>query len=53
MKRKQCSCGCHCGMGHRRRFLTKAERLDQLRNYSEDLKKELQAVGEQIKELED
>jgi len=50
---------CHCGCegyreeGHRRgrRFLTKAERLEKLKDYAEELKKELEAVQEHIKEL--
>ena len=47
---------CGCGMhghehGYRRRFLTKAEKTEKLKNYSEELKKELIAVEEKIKEL--
>jgi len=53
-------CGCSCGPRHheelhrhpyRRRFLTKAEKIERLQNYAEELKKELAAVQERIKEL--
>ena len=55
-------CGCdphHHGEGrerwseHRisRRFLTKAEKVEKLETYAEELRKELAAVEEQIKEL--
>jgi len=48
---------CGCGMhgheeGHRRSFLTKAERTEKLKNYAEELKKELKAVEERIKEMQ-
>jgi hypothetical protein len=51
-----CDCGCGCESGHHeegrgRRFLTKAEKMEKLKNYAEELKKELQAVQEHIKEL--
>lgn len=51
-----CRCGCGCGAdnheeGHGRQFLTKAEKSEKLKNYAEELKKELQAVQEHIKEL--
>ncbi|MFQ6064075.1 MAG: hypothetical protein ACE5L6_01230 [Candidatus Bathyarchaeia archaeon] len=36
---------------HRRRFLTKEEKIEKLENYAEELKKELTAVEERIKEL--
>jgi len=49
---------CGCGLHHReeengfgRRFLTKAERLEKLKKYAEELRKELAAVEEHIKEL--
>jgi hypothetical protein len=62
----ECGCGMHhgrhdsycgCGMhgreqGYRRRFLTKAERIEKLRDYAEELKKELKAVEEKIKEMQ-
>ena len=51
-------CHCCCGprhheeeRGHGRRFLTKAERLEELKKYAEELRKELVAVEEHIKEL--
>ena len=37
--------------GYNTRFLTKAERVEKLRSYAEELKKELAAVEEHIKEL--
>lgn len=62
----ECGCGTHhwkhdnyCGCGvqgheqdYRRRFLTKAEKTEKLKNYAEELKKELKAVEEKIKETE-
>jgi hypothetical protein len=62
----ECGCGMHhgrhdsycgCGMhgheqGYRRRFLTKAEKTEKLKNYAEELKKELKAVEEKIKEMQ-
>jgi len=36
---------------HHRRFFTKAEQLEELKKYAEDLRKELAAVEEHIKEL--
>jgi hypothetical protein len=50
----ECCCGSHGneqGHDHRRRFLTKAEKAKKLKNYAEELKKELAAVEENIKEL--
>lgn len=40
------------GFGHRRRFFTKAEKLEKLQNYAEELKKELIAVEEHIRKLQ-
>jgi len=40
------------GYGHRRRFFTKAEKVEKLKGYAEELKKELMAVEEQIKKLQ-
>ena len=37
--------------GYGKRFLTKAEKTEKLKNYAEELKKELTAVEEHIKEL--
>jgi len=62
----ECGCGMHhgrhdafcgCGIhghehGYRRRFLTKAEKTEKLKNYAEELKKELEAVEERIKEIQ-
>jgi len=57
---RECGCGCGCGYHHhaglhehphRRRFLTKAEKIERLQNYAEELKKELTAVQERVKEL--
>ncbi len=46
---------CGCGMhghehGYRRRFLTRAEKTEKLKHYAEELRKELKAVEEKIKE---
>jgi len=59
-----CCCGCGCGprhhgkrheeeheLGHHRRFLTRAEKVEKLKTYAEELRKELAAVEEHIKEL--
>ncbi len=57
-----CHCGCGCGPRHHgegheeghergRRFLTKAEKAEKLKSYAEELRKELAAVEEHIKEL--
>ncbi|NWG10694.1 DUF5320 domain-containing protein [Candidatus Bathyarchaeota archaeon] len=51
-----CSCGCReWHHGHKRfgvrRFLTKDEKIKKLENYAEDLRKELTAVQERVKEL--
>jgi hypothetical protein len=48
-----CGCGMHGHeQGYRRRLLTKAEKAEKLKKYAEDLKKELKAVEEKIKELQ-
>jgi len=50
---ESCGCGMRCAMhGYPRRFLTKAEKIEGLKNYAEDLKKELKAVEEKIKEAQ-
>jgi len=52
---RECGCGPHHhleGHGHGRRFLTKAEKAERLKSYGEELRKELTAVEERIKELE-
>ncbi|HKZ93379.1 MAG TPA: hypothetical protein VJ249_02195 [Candidatus Bathyarchaeia archaeon] len=59
-----CDCGCGSGhhgeghhheegheRGHGRRFLTNAEKVEKLKSYAEELRKELTAVEEHIKEL--
>jgi hypothetical protein len=62
------NCGCgghhrrhedHCGFGmhgdghgYRRRFFTNAEKVERLKNYAEELKNELKAVEEKIKEMQ-
>lgn len=52
----ECGCGApphtywHEHPRHRR-FLTKKERIERLESYAEELRKELAAVEEQIKEL--
>ncbi len=62
----ECGCGMHhrrhesyCGCrmhgfehGYRRHFLTKGEKTEKLKNYAEELKKELKAVEEKIKEMQ-
>jgi len=55
---RECGCGPHhreegheAWRKHRGRFLTKAEKVEKLRSYAEELKNELAAVEEQIKEL--
>ena len=51
---KECCCGLYCyeeGRGHCRRFLTKEEKIEKLKSYEEELKKELIAVQEHINEL--
>lgn len=51
---KECSCGPHHQTEDRviqRRFLTKAEKTEKLKSYGEELKTELVAVEERIKEL--
>ena len=50
----ECGCEpsmcCH-GQPHGRRFLTKEEKIRQLEDYADELKKEIAAVDERIKEL--
>jgi hypothetical protein len=38
--------------GYRRRFFTKAEKIEWLKSYAEELKKELKAVEEKIKQMQ-
>lgn len=44
--------GCCTVEGEGRRFLTKEERVEALKEYKEALEKEAQGVAERIKELE-
>ncbi len=51
---RECFCGSlnrDCDPRQGRRFLTKTEKAEKLKNYAEELKKELAAVEEHIKEL--
>ena len=57
MRHGRHDCCCCCGMhghehGYRRRFLTKAEKTEKLKDYAEELKKELKAIEEKIKEMQ-
>jgi hypothetical protein len=48
-----CGCGMHGeGHGYRRRFLTKTETMEKLKSYADELKNELKAVEEKIKEMQ-
>jgi hypothetical protein len=52
---KGCNCGCECcGGGHhfQRRFQTKAEQIKELEAYLAELKLEVQAVEEQLADLQ-
>jgi phage-related tail protein len=40
------------GHGYRRRFFTKAEKVEKLKSYVEELKNELKAVEEKVKEMQ-
>jgi hypothetical protein len=42
---------CCQGQPHGRRFLTKQEKIKRLEEYAEELKKEMAAVEEKIKEM--
>jgi hypothetical protein len=48
-----CCCrGGHHGHGHfQRRFMTKTEKIEKLEKYAQDMKNELTAVQERLKEL--
>lgn len=49
---KECGCGMHRSEGHiKRRFLARTERIEKLKSYAEELRKELTAVEKRIKEL--
>jgi hypothetical protein len=52
-------CGCGYGPpyherkhGYSRRFLTKEEKIEKLKSYAEELRRELKAAEEHIKKLE-
>lgn len=52
---RECGCGPphHAPEhGHGRRTLTKTEKIEKLKSYAEELKKELETVEEHLKELE-
>jgi hypothetical protein len=46
------SCGCGTGFGKVRSFLTREEKVSMLKEYKDDLEKEVQGVTQRIKELE-
>ena len=46
-----CGCGCGCHANTWRQFRTRDERRARLEEYREELRKELQAVEERIKDL--
>jgi hypothetical protein len=50
---KGCDCGCECcgGDHFQRRYLTKAEQIEELEAYLADLKLEVQAVEERLADL--
>lgn len=56
--KKDMGCGCSYGDGSRfgnqnvRSFLTREEKIELLKEYKNDLEKEVQGVSERIKELE-
>jgi len=48
-----CGCGMHDeGHDYRRRFLTNAEKMEKLKSYADELKNELKAVEEKIKQMQ-
>lgn len=52
---KEGDCGGNCrGPAHhmQRHFITRAEKIERLKEYAETLKKELQGVEEKIREME-
>ncbi len=53
-KKGTCDCGCECCGGDgsfERRFLTKAEQIEELESYLADLKLEVKAVEEHLADL--
>jgi hypothetical protein len=51
---EECGCepsiSCNC-QPHGRHFMTKEEKIKHLENYAQELKKEIEAVNEHIKEM--
>ena len=51
-----CNCGCDCGCGCEsdvaRKYFTKDEKLEMLKEYKEALENEAKGVSERIKELQ-
>jgi len=48
----ECSCGHHERRMFGRHFFTRAEKIERMKHYAEELRNELKAVEEHIKELE-
>ena len=51
---EKCDCGCDCcgeDGSFERRFLTKAEQIEELESYLKELKLEVQAVEENLADL--
>ena len=46
-----CFCGCDDALNFRPRFMTKAQRVDRLKQHLEDLKNEAKAVEEHIAQI--
>lgn len=46
-----CGCGNYSGISESRRFFTKEEKIDMLKEYQQALEKEAKGVGERISEL--
>lgn len=46
-----CFCGCDDAINFRPRFITKAQKINRLKQYLEDLKNEAKAVEEQIAQI--
>jgi hypothetical protein len=46
------SCGCGTDFRKARSFLTREEKVSMLKEYKDDLEKEVQGITERIKELE-
>lgn len=48
---RDCGCG-HHGRSFGRHFFTRAEKMEKMKHYAEELRNELKAVEEHIKEME-